>query len=82
MADFVAKVFLGCRTKILRAADAFCARRDRISTSVLSVRLPTIHPAREFVEAGGLMSYGASSPDTFRRAADYIDKILIISKRF
>jgi putative ABC transport system substrate-binding protein len=54
----------------------FIATRDRISTSVLSARLPTVHPAREFVEAGGLMSYGASFPDTFRRAADYVDKIL------
>lgn len=54
----------------------FIATRDRISTSVLSARLPTMHAAREFVEAGGLMSYGASFPDTFRRAADYVDKIL------
>jgi putative ABC transport system substrate-binding protein len=54
----------------------FIATRDRISTSALSARLPTVHPAREFVEAGGLMSYGASFPDTFRRAADYVDKIL------
>jgi putative tryptophan/tyrosine transport system substrate-binding protein len=38
----------------------FIATRDRISTSVLGARLPTIHAAREFVEAGGLMSYGAS----------------------
>jgi putative tryptophan/tyrosine transport system substrate-binding protein len=54
----------------------FIATRDRISTSALSARLPTVHPPREFVEAGGLMSYGASFPDTFRRAADYVDKIL------
>ena len=54
----------------------FIATRDRINTSVLSARLPTIHAAREFVEAGGLMSYGASFPDIFRRAADYVDKIL------
>jgi putative ABC transport system substrate-binding protein len=39
-------------------------------------RLPTIYAAREFVEDGGLMSYGASLPDLFRRAATYVDKIL------
>jgi len=54
----------------------FIANRVRISTSVLGARLPTVHAAREFVEAGGLMSYGASFPDIFRRAADYVDKIL------
>jgi putative tryptophan/tyrosine transport system substrate-binding protein len=52
------------------------ANRVRINTSALGARLPTMHPAREFVEAGGLISYGANFPDSFRRAADYADKIL------
>jgi putative ABC transport system substrate-binding protein len=39
-------------------------------------RLPVMLPSRELVEAGGLMSYGASVPDLFRRAAVYVDKIL------
>ena len=39
-------------------------------------RLPAMYAAREFVEDGGLMSYGASLPDLFRRAAMYVDKIL------
>jgi len=39
-------------------------------------RLPAMYAAREFVEEGGLMSYGASQPDLFRRAATYVDKIL------
>ena len=39
-------------------------------------RLPTIYGSREYVEAGGLMSYGPSYTDLFRRAADYVDKIL------
>ena len=38
-------------------------------------RLPTIYPAREFVEAGGLLSYGVSYPDLYRRAAGLVDKI-------
>jgi len=42
----------------------------------LGTRLPTISGVREYVEAGGLMSYGPNFPDLFRRAADYVDKIL------
>jgi putative ABC transport system substrate-binding protein len=42
----------------------------------LGGRLPTMHGFREYVEAGGLMSYGANFPDLFRRAADFVDKIL------
>jgi putative ABC transport system substrate-binding protein len=38
-------------------------------------KLPTIYPSREFVEAGGLASYGISYPDLYFRAADVIDKI-------
>jgi putative tryptophan/tyrosine transport system substrate-binding protein len=50
----------------------------RIGVNILAVaaRLPTMHGLREYVEAGGLMSYGANVPDLFRRAADYVDKIL------
>jgi putative ABC transport system substrate-binding protein len=39
-------------------------------------RLPAMFPEREFVEAGGLMAYGASLPEQFRHAAGYVDKIL------
>ena len=48
----------------------------RINTLALAARLPTIFSQREQVEAGGLMSYGANFPELFRRAGDYVDKIL------
>src|SRR6266487_4195882 len=50
--------------------------RFRINTLALAARLPTVHTSREWVEVGGLMSYGANVPDLFRRAANYVDKIL------
>jgi putative ABC transport system substrate-binding protein len=50
--------------------------RSRILQFAATERLPTIHGLREFVVAGGLMSYGASLSDLYRRAADYVDKIL------
>jgi putative ABC transport system substrate-binding protein len=50
--------------------------RIRINTLALGARLPTMHTVREFVEAGGLMSYGPNWPSQFRRAADFVDKIL------
>jgi putative tryptophan/tyrosine transport system substrate-binding protein len=48
----------------------------RIITLALAMRLPAIYGTRDYVTAGGLMSYGANFPDLFRRAADYVDKIL------
>lgn len=48
----------------------------RITTLALGAGLPTIFGAREYVQAGGLMSYGPNFPDLFRRAADMVDKIL------
>jgi putative tryptophan/tyrosine transport system substrate-binding protein len=50
--------------------------RMRINTLALAARLPTMHGTRTYVEAGGLMSYGADYNDLFRRAAGYVDKIL------
>jgi putative ABC transport system substrate-binding protein len=50
--------------------------RIQINALALDVRLPTVHGGREYVEAGGLMSYGADIPDLFRRAAEIVDKIL------
>jgi putative ABC transport system substrate-binding protein len=50
--------------------------RVGINTLALDARLPTMHGARELVEADGLMSYGPNWPHMFRRAADHVDKIL------
>ena len=50
--------------------------RVRINTLALGARLPAMHASREGVEAAGLMSYGPNFPDLYRRAGDYVDKIL------
>ncbi len=50
--------------------------RRLIAELALRNRLPTMAPSREFVEAGGLMAYGVSTPDNWRRAALYVDRIL------
>jgi putative ABC transport system substrate-binding protein len=52
------------------------ANRDRIASFAQKNRLPSMYGQREFVDAGGLMSYGPSTTDMFRRAATYVDKIL------
>jgi ABC-type uncharacterized transport system substrate-binding protein len=52
------------------------ANRDRIANFAQRNRLPSMYGQREFVDAGGLMSYGPSTPDMHRRAATYVDKIL------
>ena len=52
------------------------ANRIRINILAVGARLPTMHGSGDYVEAGGLMSYGVNFPDQFRRTADYVDKIL------
>jgi putative tryptophan/tyrosine transport system substrate-binding protein len=52
------------------------SNRALISTLAVQARLPTIYVAREYAEAGGLMSYGANIPHLFARAAELVDKIL------
>jgi putative tryptophan/tyrosine transport system substrate-binding protein len=50
--------------------------RGRISALAFGDSLPAIYPIREFVEAGGLMSYGPNYREAFRRTAELVDKIL------
>ena len=54
----------------------FATERRRLVDLVTKSRLPAVYPWREFVDAGGLMSYGANFADLYRRAATYVDKIL------
>jgi putative ABC transport system substrate-binding protein len=78
-AEDIAFVFpaLGRVDALYLAADPLAAvNRVRINTLALGARLPTMHSFREYVEAGGLISYGANLEDMFRRSADYVDKIL------
>ena len=50
--------------------------RAGFHTLAMGARLPAIYNGRSYVEAGGLMSYGPNQPAMYRRAADYVDKIL------
>ena len=52
------------------------ANRDIIADLALRHRIPTIYGSREYVDAGGLISYGPSYPSLYRQAATYVDKIL------
>jgi putative ABC transport system substrate-binding protein len=49
---------------------------SRINSLALGARLPMIHSVREYMDPGGLISYGPNNPDLFRRAAELVDKIL------
>src|SRR6202035_1780030 len=61
---------------ILLPSPMLYGEHKRIVELAAKSRLPAMYAAREFVEDGGLMSYGASLSDLFRRAATYVDKIL------
>lgn len=52
------------------------ANLARINTLALGARLPTIHPFRDYIGTKGFMSYGANNTQLFRRAGDFVDKIL------
>ena len=61
---------------MLQATRQFFAERKRIAELAVKYRLPAIYSQKEFVDEGGLMSYGADYDDLYRRAAVYVDKIL------
>jgi len=61
---------------ITTASRPFFAERKRIVELAIKYRLPAIYFQKEFVDEGGLMSYGADYADLYRRSAGYVDKIL------
>ena len=61
---------------MMPASPSFFAERKRIVELAGKYRLPAIYPQKEFVDAGGLMSYGTDVTHLYRRAAVYVDKIL------
>jgi ABC-type uncharacterized transport system substrate-binding protein len=75
-AAFAAAARDGMQALYVPEAPLFLTRRSEIATAAASVRLPAIYTFREFVQAGGLMSYGADLPALYQRAAGYVDKIL------
>ena len=66
-----ADALLVCQDLLTRGSN-----RLRINTLALAARLPVMHASRELIEAAGLMSYGPDFVDLYRRAGDYVDKIL------
>jgi len=63
-------------TIIVLVSSVLNSNRKRVAELAAKNRLPVIYPFREFVEAGGLMSYGVNFVDLYRRSATYVDKIL------
>ena len=66
----------GASALLVLNTPVFDMERQRIVDLAAKNRLPALYQQREFVDAGGLMAYGANLADNFRRAATYVDKIL------
>ena len=63
-------------TVLVLQSPIFFSQRKQIADLAIKNRLAAIYPQTEYTEAGGLMDYGANTPDLFRRAATYVDKVL------
>jgi putative ABC transport system substrate-binding protein len=61
---------------VVMPGGAFLPERRRIAETAAKHRLPAAYAQREYVDAGGLMSYGSNLADLFKRAAPFVDKIL------
>jgi putative tryptophan/tyrosine transport system substrate-binding protein len=66
----------GAEALITLADAVLWNHRTRVVELTAQHRLPAMFPEREFADAGGFMAYGPSVPDSFRRAAVYVDRIL------
>ena len=66
----------GARALTVFGTSTFYNGRRRLVDLAAKNRLPAMYTSTEYVEAGGLMSYGANTADWFRRAATYVDRIL------
>jgi putative tryptophan/tyrosine transport system substrate-binding protein len=73
---FAAMTREGAEVLLVLADAVFWNHRTRLVALAAQHRLPAVFDAREFAEVGGLMTYGPSVPDSYRRAATYVDKIL------
>jgi putative ABC transport system substrate-binding protein len=69
-------VFSGASGVVVVPQGLFYNFRRDVVALVNEAKLPAIYPEREYADDGGLMAYGANLPDNFRRAADYVDRIL------
>ena len=61
---------------LVLASSVLLSQRTQVADLVIKSRIAAIYPGGEYVEGGGLMSYGVSISDLYRRAATYVDKIL------
>src|SRR5438552_8034897 len=79
-ADDIARAFETLKSRaealFVLADPLINTNQARINALAVDARLPTMSGFRDYVETGGLMSYGPNYPDLFRRAADYVDRIL------
>jgi putative ABC transport system substrate-binding protein len=77
IAPAIARIAKGADALFVVGEPLTFTHRTRINTLALAARLPTNYPTRGYVEVGGLMSYGPNFPASFRRAADYVHKIML-----
>jgi putative ABC transport system substrate-binding protein len=80
-ADGFAKVFVASNKQrpnglYVLLSPLIFSNQKRIADSALKSRLPSVYETREFVEAGGLMSYGADRAESYKRVAYFVDRIL------
>ncbi len=75
-AAFVAASQVGVGAIMVLSDSSTIAHRSQISTAAIKYRMPTIFSNRDYIRAGGLMSYGPNLADNFRRAASIVDAIL------